>query len=312
MPVGSLVHRLVVAGERSRNLEDDAAEAGRALREMTADGILRIAVCGKGDDGNLTTKHLEQPGPIAYAESTTLGIGEVFDEDRTRFIFLCCDESEDQSRAVLTQLAADASSPKQKDETESLIALHHTAQRLLKPKEVIIPYAADLVSAIPCRRPESRRAFGHLLNLIRASALLHQYQRETDDEGRVLADVADYEIIREHLTEAIGRGLGVVLSAGAENLLDVIECNFGLGDRFTANDLKEKSGLGKVVYDRLRELRQHHFVRITEPGAGSVGAKYEINPMPEAVSGLELPPLKKTCTLPPAGNADTKSQVVTV
>ena len=311
LPAGTLVNRAVVSGERSRNIEDEAAEATRALREMISDGELRIAVTGRDEEGNLKTHHITQPGPISYIESTTLGSGEIFDEDKTRFLFLCCDESEDQSRAVLTQLAAEASSPKQKDETESLIALHHTAQRLLKPREVIIPYAADLISAIPCRRPESRRAFGHLLNLIRACALMHQYQRREDDDGRILADVADYEIIREHLTEAIGRGLGVVLSAGAENLLEIIEGNFNLGDRFTANDLKEKSGLGKVIYDRLRELRQHHFVRIAEPGAGSVGAKYELNPMPEAGSGLELPPLKKTCTFSPGGNADTKSQVVT-
>lgn len=304
LPAGTLVHRAVVAGERSRKLEDEAAEATRALREMISDGHLSVAVTGRDEEGNLKTHHITQPGPISYVESTTLGGGEIFDEDKTRFLLLCCDESEEQSRAVMARFADDASSPKQKDKDDSLIALHHTAQRLLRPKEVIIPYAPDLVSAIPCTRPESRRAFDHLLNLIRACALLHQYQRPTDDEGRILADVADYEIVREHLTEAIGRGLGVVLSAGAENLMEVIENNFGVGDRFTANDLKEKSGLGRIVYDRLRELRQYHFVRIAEPGAGSVGAKYEINPMFEAVSGLELPPIKKRSILP-GGNAHT-------
>jgi len=42
MPSGSLIHRAVITGERSRNVEDEAAEATRALREMISDGVLRI------------------------------------------------------------------------------------------------------------------------------------------------------------------------------------------------------------------------------------------------------------------------------
>lgn len=302
---GSLVHRAVISGERSRNVEDEAAETTRSLREMISDGILRIAVCGKGEDGNLTTYHIEQPGPISYVESTTLGSGEIFDEDKTRFLFLCCDESEGQSRAILERLATDAAEPKHNEEIESMVALHHTVQRLLQAQDVVIPFARELVEVIPCRRPESRRAFGHLLALIKAVALLHQYQRETDGYGRIVAEAIDYNFVREYLSEAIGRGLGVVLSAGAESLLEVIEEHYRVGDKFIVNDLKEKTGLGKVVYDRVRELRQHGYIRLSVPGAGSVAAKYELNPIPDGASGLELPPLNKQACNSSTGKAET-------
>ncbi|MGD0572294.1 MAG: hypothetical protein ABSB11_04670 [Sedimentisphaerales bacterium] len=308
MPKGSLIHRAVIAGERSHNVEDEAAEATRALREMISDGVLRIAVCGKDGSGNIVTHHVEQPGPIAYVESTTLGTGEIFDEDRTRFLFLCCDESELQSKAIIARLAADAAKPKLNEELESIIALHHTAQRLLKAKDVVIPFAQELTDAIPCRRPESRRAFGHLLNLIRATALLHQYQRKTDGAGRIIATVDDYDVIRKYLSEPIGRGMGVVLTSGADSLLEAIKEHYDINERFTAADLKEKTGMGRVVYDRIKELRHHGYLKLAEAGAGNVAAKYELNPMPDGAIGLVLPELKKISSSLLGANTHTNSQ----
>jgi hypothetical protein len=306
MEPGALIHRAVIAGERSRNIDDGAAEATRALREMISDGVLRIAMAGKNESGRIVTHHIEQPGPISYIESTTLGGGEIFEEDKTRFLFLCCDESEGQSKAVLSRLAADAMAPRHNEHIESMILLHHTAQRLLKSYDVVIPYAGELIEAIPCRRPEARRAFGHLLNLIKACTLLHQYQRDRDNDGHVVADVRDYDIIREHLSDAIGRGLGVVLSSGAEGLMETIEATYDSDDHFTAAELKELTGLGRVVYDRLKELRQHGYLKM-EPGAGNVGGKYQINPLPGGAAGLELPELKNSVYSIPAELAHTNS-----
>ena len=309
LPKGSLVHRAVITGERNRKIDDEQAEATRALREMISDGVLRTAVTSKDANGRLETQHVIQPGPIAYVESTTLGSGEIFDEDRTRFLFLCVDESEPQSKAVLHRLAADAMAPQQNEDIESLIALHHTVQRLLTVHDVIIPFAADLITAIPCRRPESRRAFGHLLNLIKASAILHQYQRKTDVSGLIVADVVDYDIVRTFLSDAIGRGLGVVLSAGAEGLIEIIEDTYKLGDTFTAADLKELTGLGRVVYDRLKELRHHGYLKM-EAGSGNVAAKYERNPLPGGAEGLELPRLENNEYDLPSAIVHTNSQGV--
>jgi len=108
LPKGSLIHRAVIAGERSRKQDDDQAEVTRALREMLSDGVLRLLSVGKDAEGNMVTKHIEQPGPVAYAESTTLGISKIFDEDRTRFLFLCCNESESQSKRIIERIATEA------------------------------------------------------------------------------------------------------------------------------------------------------------------------------------------------------------
>lgn len=310
LPKGSLIHRAIIAGERSRKQDDDQAEATRALREMLSDGVLRIMVTAKDQSGNHITQHIEQPGPIAYAESTTLGMSKIFDEDKTRFLFLCCDESEGQSQKIIERLAAESQSPIKKQEIESIISLHHTAQRLLKPYNVVIPFAKELTNCLPTYKPECRRAFVHLLSLIRAVALLHQYQRDKNESGSLIATLDDYEVVRKYLTQPIARGLGVELTAGAAGLLEHIESHYELDDPFTANDLKEKTGLGKVVYDRMKELRKHGDIKIEELGAGNIATKYCRNTYPTETVGLELPDLTKSVCSIPTGKEDTNVEVL--
>ena len=76
------------------------------------------------------------------------------------------------------------------------------------------------------------------------------------------------------------------------------------------NDLKEKTGLGQVVYDRIKELRQHGYIKIEEPGAGNIAAKYCRNPYPTGVVGLELPDLKNSDCSNLSGKADANAEVL--
>ena len=310
LPKGSLIHRAVIAGERSRKQDDDQAEATRSLREMISDGVLRIMVTGKDEKGNLTTLHIEQPGPIAYAESTTLGLSEIFEEDKTRFIFFCCDESESQNKKIIERMAADSQLSITQEKFESIISLHYTVQRLLKPYNITVPFAGQLTTCLPVHRPECRRAFSHLLSLIKAVSLLHQFQREKTDDGNIIATLDDYAIVRKYLTQPIGRGLGVELTAGTAGLLDCIKSKYEYDDPFTARDLIEETGLGKIVYDRMKELRRHGDIKIKEPGAGNIAAKYCRNPYPTGAAGLELPDLKKSNYSILSGKAEANDEVL--
>ena len=85
-------------------------------------------------------------------------------------------------------------------------------QRLLEPHEVIVPFASRVAEHFPDDRVEARRAFPHLLSLIQASALLHQYQRERDIAGRIIADCNDYHLCRHLMLGPLSRQLGGGLS----------------------------------------------------------------------------------------------------
>jgi len=199
LPPGSLIHRFVVAGERSLLRDDTAAEATRALREMISDGMLSSLVSAAQTSGPHQTVHVQQKGPIAYIESTTLGVRDIFDEDRTRFIILCSDERIEQSRAIVERMAASVSKVHDPDRADSTIALHHTAQRLLQSIGVVIPFANKLRDCLPIERIEVRRTFGHLISLIQAVALLHQFQRERNQNGQIIATLDDYDVVRQYL-----------------------------------------------------------------------------------------------------------------
>lgn len=229
LPNGALRHKFVVCGERSRVEDDSTAEATRALREMISAGVLRKLIPIKGTDGRMSTECIESEGPIAFVESTTLG--QIFDEDRNRCVLIHTDETETQTRRILLALAGHRSK-----RSAEAIDRQHAMQRLLKPCTVIVPYAERLAEMLPAEKVECRRAFGHLLTCIRASALLYQRQRRRDD-GCVVANESDYAtayaLLNKPMTEAIGKGVSDV----ATGFWQWLASHFANGKPFCVQDL---------------------------------------------------------------------------
>jgi len=117
-------------------------------------------------------------------------------KDSTRNLILRIDESEEQTRRIIRKINADARNeePLPEESKRETVELLWTVQRLLEPAEVFVPFAEKLY------RGESWRAYRRLLSLISAVALLYQHQRKRDKHGRIIAELADYEIVRKYLT----------------------------------------------------------------------------------------------------------------
>lgn len=202
---GSLRHRFVVAGERSRNEDDARAETTRALREMISEGVLRKLLPVKEGD-TITTRVIESRGPIAFVESTTLA--QIFEEDRNRALLLASDDSPEQTRAVVGAIAARYAHGSQVD-ADRVRQVHHAMQRLLRRVDVRVPFAALLAEKMPVERPEARRAISQVLGVVQAVALLHQFQRHEDPvHGSIIeATVADYRVARKLVADPLARSL---------------------------------------------------------------------------------------------------------
>ena len=99
MKPGALVHKFIVAGERSRLDDDERVEATRALREMLSSGRLTKLMPVKQPGGAIETVVIEQDGPIAFIESTTMS--KIFDEDQNRCLMLHTDEQPEQTRRII-------------------------------------------------------------------------------------------------------------------------------------------------------------------------------------------------------------------
>lgn len=213
---GALRNKFIVAGERSRKEDDDSAEATRALREMIGSGRLTKLVPMK-ESGRIVTQRIEQPGPIAYVETTTLT--KIFDEDVNRCLLLSADERKQQTAHIVNRLA-DGYIGTATNNVDMIVQRHHAAQRMLQQRIVSIPFAQQIAKGFDCERVEARRAFPHLMSMIQASALLHQFQRQINGDGRIVASVDDYQLARHLMRGPLARLLGGQISDAAIRFYD--------------------------------------------------------------------------------------------
>ena len=296
MPRGSLRHRLVVAGERSRMENDDTAEATRALREMLASGRLsKLMPVKRGDE--LESVLIEQEGPIAYIETTTLSSSAIFEEDLNRCLLLSTDETPEQTKRILLGLASGSTGCAQfTAQRDRIVRVHHAMQRLLAfhVEPVEIPFATRLALTFPHTRPEARRAFGHTLNFIKASAALHMYQRPRSESGAVVATADDYRFARSLLAQPLARSIGGGISDGARRMYDRLQ-TWAQGT-FTTTEAanKEKAVLSdKSVRSYLSELARRGWLENVEEGRGPKPAKWRLPDAAPEDQGAMLPPVEE-------------------
>lgn len=193
--------------------EEGAARASYALKLLQSEGELTIASTGKDPvTGNLVTQPYRVEGPVALLVTTTAR--DIDEELMNRCLVLAVDESRDQTRAIhqlqrerrtLDGLAA-------KREKEALIVLHQNAQRLLRPIDVLNPYAQYLT--FPDQATRLRRDHEKYLTLIDTIAFIHQRQREVKTMRRGEQSIDYIEVTLDDIAlanriahEVLGRSL---------------------------------------------------------------------------------------------------------
>lgn len=265
MPPGSLVHRFIVAGERSRLQNDERAEATRALREMLSSGKLTKLITAK-IDGKFVTDCIDQQGPIAFIESTTKN--HIFNEDANRCLMLHTDDGNEQTRRVNQYMAKRHRYGVIEHQIDSIVERHHALQLHLESMNVKIPFAERLADLFPSERVELRRAFPHLLSMIEAVTLLHQYQRDRDAEGCLFATPDDYHLARCLLIQPMAKVYGAGVSDHARSFHEQLRSVF-VG-QFNSNEAQKLSIFAKsTVHIKLNELHEAGLLRIVKPGKGT-------------------------------------------
>jgi hypothetical protein len=257
---GSLKHQFVLAGERSRKEDDEAAEKTRALRELLAAGRLSKLLCVKSANGTLVTKLIEQDGPIAYIETTSLG--KVFEEDANRVLTTFTDERPEQTERVVMTLADRYVASGNANDRKAILQRHHAIQRLLQPCQVVIPYASGVGKLFDYQHVELRRAFTQLMSMVQAIALLHQWQRERDSEDRLVATREDYELARRLLIKPMQQLLGGGISDPALRFFEHLRSTWSQGEFSTTAARKEAKASKEAVRGWLAELVEAGLVKV--------------------------------------------------
>ena len=264
----NLKHKILAISE-----EEGADQASYALKLLQSEGEVSIASTGKNAvTGNLETQQYKVEGPVMLMMTTTAI--DIDEELMNRCLVLSVNESREQTEAIhrmqrkrqtLEGLLAEHSK-------QDVIGLHQNAQRLLRPLLVANPYAEQLTFLSDKTR--TRRDHMKYLTLIRAIALLHQYQREikrVEHHGQSLEYIevtqADIRVANELAHEVLGRTLDE-LPPQSRKLLQLIyqmvspaciASRVKQSDyRFSRKDVRNYSGWGntqlKVHLHRLEEM----------------------------------------------------------
>lgn len=282
----NLKHKILAIAE-----EEGVAQAGYALKLLQSDGQVTIASTGKDPNtGLLVTHEYRVEGPVMlFLTTTAIDIDE---ELLNRCLVLTVNESREQTRAIhalqrsrqtLAGLLAD-------EGRDDIMRLHRNAQRLLQPLAVVNPYA-DRLSFLD-DKTRTRRDHMKYLTLIRAIALLHQYQREVrtvQHKGKAVryieVEPQDITVANRLAHEVLGRTLDE-LPPQTRKLLSMLhgwvtgECErlaIKRSDwRFTRRQVRDLTGWGdtqlKVHLGRLAEMEYILTHRVLRGG----GFEYEL------------------------------------
>jgi DNA primase catalytic core len=265
--------------------EEGASRATYALKLLQSEGVLTIASTGKDPaTGRLVTQQYRVEGPVMIFLTTTAI--EIDEELLNRCLVLTVNEDREQTRAIhrAQREAQTLEGLLKRAERETIVRLHQNAQRMLRTLAVVNPRAPGL--SFPDSMTRTRRDHMKYLTLIRASALLHQYQRPirtvTTEGGETIeyieATDEDHALAGRLVEEVLGRSLDE-LPAQTRRLLLLIdgavteECErlkMERADfRFTRRDVRAWSAWGDTVLKKhLGRLEDMEYLAAHRGGRG--------------------------------------------
>jgi hypothetical protein len=186
-------HRSMVIAE----VHGQSEAAQYLMRTLISEGRVKHWVTEKVD-GRFVTREIVREGPTNFVTTTTAP--RVHDENETRLWTLAVDDSPEITRRVLKLQALRAEGKLPTVDTQAWRDAFEWLA-LAGASDAVVPYASSLVAELPAEPLRIRRDFHRLLAAIRICAVVHQRQRQRDSEGRVIATLSDYGMVRALLAD---------------------------------------------------------------------------------------------------------------
>lgn len=279
-----LSHRHLVISEATAL--DNSDMASYLLRTLLSEKELTYAFPTATDDGvKMQHKHIE--GPTGLFMTTTQH--SLHAENETRFISITVNDTRQHTRSVISEIAT-------KNGYTPNMERWHALQEVLeidKESDVFIPYAQWIAHTIPeeALHVRLRRDFTHLLNFIKAHALLHRENRERNGSGYLVATCEDYRIVRALLYDVFAEALEASVSPtvretvnGVRGLYDRLE---NKSDGVTVNALKAELHLERsVTQRRTQNALRRGFITNLEDKRGRPARYAPADPLPNDVTVL--------------------------
>ncbi len=237
-----IAHRFLVLYEAAGLGSDFATYL---IRSLLSEGRLDYETVERSPKGGMRARHIQRQGPTGLILTTTAN--QLHPENETRLLSVTVDDTPEQTRAVLIKLASDDAEPL---DTAPWLALHEWLR--LSERRVVIPYVMSLALAIPIRSAvRMRRDFTKVTTLIEAHAILHQASRGRDEEGRIVAELADYAAVQGLAADLVAEaGEASVPGPVRETVLAVRDLLTDGGGGVMVRELARALGLDKSSASR--------------------------------------------------------------
>lgn len=268
-----LINKLVIVQDWD-GLDD---EAQFAFREIQTHKKLSSSTAVKDMLGNTRGKIKTVHAHFASLVATTKA--ELYMDNMSRSIMLGIDESEEQTLRIIkrqNQKKAGLSSQETEQEAKQLL---RNCMRVLKPHQVVNPFADKLM--LPLEAKMLRRLNEHFQDFVCQITLLHQYQRKTDSQGRLITTKEDIRTAVEIFFSAIVLKVDE-LDASTRQFFESIKTYVrtqtkGTTHKFSALEIRQATNKEKSTANRyIKTLQGLEYIQQVE-GAANKGFKYIIS-----------------------------------
>jgi DNA primase len=223
------------------DLDGMKEEAQLAFRELQSREMLSSSTTGQDEKGNNRAYEKIVYGPIASMACTTKG--EIYEDNMNRCFLIAVDETQEQTHRIIQYQNKKASGKIDSREEKKITEFIQNCIRMLKPYEVINPYA-DKVQ-LPEEAHKIRRLNDLYQSFVKQITLMNQYRRKKVERSEIL-------------TEAPGNKREVLITE-KEDLQVAAEIMF---DSIVLK-IDELDGSLRLFYEKLKEYvkakgGQHH------------------------------------------------------
>jgi hypothetical protein len=164
-------------------------EAQFAFREMQSAKFLSSSTVVKDMFGQTRGKMKQVQAHFSSLTATTKA--EVYYDNMSRSVVLGVDESQEQTLRIIKQQNLKIAGVSSSESEQQAKQLLRNTMRVLKSYEVVNPFADKLM--LPLEAKMLRRLNSQFQNFVSQITILHQYQRKTDDKGRLIATKEDIQ-----------------------------------------------------------------------------------------------------------------------
>lgn len=179
-------------------------------------------------------------------------------ESLRRFPIINLDTSEAQTKAILERIA---------EQTEKGICIEpspiiKSGLRTLQPVKVKVLYAKKLIGFLSHKNVIVRTHFSRFLDYIKFSATIHQYAREKDLDGYIIAKPQDYDIARVALLKTTSNVFSIPLTRNQKKILNIFKA-LEKEVSYSVSDLSPKASFisERQLYRELDKLVEHGFLQ---------------------------------------------------